>query len=297
MLIYQAFFQSPGETFFNLGFINIRWYGFLFSISILIGLSLSKKLAKTRNIDPESLSEILPSLIICSIIGARAYYVIFEWRQYSGNNFFTSFELFNNSIQIPSFLAIWQGGIAIHGGLIGGLLSIIIFCKSKNIHLKTFIDILIPSIILGQSIGRWGNFFNNEAFGIPTDLPWKLFIPLQNRPIEFINYDFFHPTFLYESLWNFLLFIILIIIFNRQNKTNFMRPGFISCLYLIGYSFGRFWIEALRTDPLCVGGLPPFCNGGIRIAQFISIFLFSSGLIGIFFLKCRVNNGKVRKNG
>ena len=174
MLIYQAFFQSPGETFFNLGFINIRWYGFLFSISILIGLSLSKKLAKTRNIDPESLSEILPSLIICSIIGARAYYVIFEWRQYSGNNFFTSFELFNNSIQIPSFLAVWEGGIAIHGGLIGGLISIIYFCKSKNIHLKTFIDILIPSIILGQSIGRWGNFFNNEAFGVPTNLPWKL---------------------------------------------------------------------------------------------------------------------------
>ncbi len=296
MLTYQAFIQSPGDTFLNLGFLTIRWYGFLISISVVIGLFISKKLAKSRNINPQYISDILPSLIISSIIGARVYYVIFEWRQYSGNNFFTSFELFNNVIQIPSFLAIWQGGIAIHGGLIGGFLCILFFCKSKNIHLKTFIDILIPSIILGQSIGRWGNFFNNEAFGIPTDLPWKLFIPIQNRPIEFINYQFFHPTFIYESLWNFLIFILLITIFYQQNNKNSVRPGFISCLYLIGYSFGRFWIEGLRIDPLCIGGIPPFCDGGLRMAQFISIFLFSSGLIGIFFLRLKSYKNKTRNN-
>jgi phosphatidylglycerol:prolipoprotein diacylglycerol transferase len=297
MLTYQAFIQSPGDTFLNLGFLTIRWYGLLISISVVIGLFISKKLAKSRNINPQYISDILPSLIISSIIGARAYYVIFEWRQYSGNNFFTSFDLFNNVIQIPSFLAIWQGGIAIHGGLIGGFLCILFFCKSKNIHLKTFIDILIPSIILGQSIGRWGNFFNNEAFGIPTDLPWKLFIPIQNRPIEFINYEFFHPTFIYESLWNFLIFILLITIFYQQNNKNSVRPGFISCLYLIGYSFGRFWIEGLRIDPLCIGGIPPFCDGGLRMAQFISIFLFSSGLIGIFFLRLKSYKNKTRNNG
>ena len=297
MLTYQAFIQSPGDTFLNLGFLTIRWYGLLISISVVIGLFISKKLAKSRNINPQYISDILPSLIISSIIGARAYYVIFEWRQYSGNNFFTSFDLFNNVIQIPSFLAIWQGGIAIHGGLIGGFLCILFFCKAKNIHLKTFIDILIPSIILGQSIGRWGNFFNNEAFGIPTDLPWKLFIPIQNRPIEFINYQFFHPTFIYESLWNFLIFILLITIFYQQNNKNSVRPGFISCLYLIGYSFGRFWIEGLRIDPLCIGGIPPFCDGGLRMAQFISIFLFSSGLIGIFFLRLKSYKNKTRNNG
>ncbi len=297
MLTYQAFIQSPGDTFLNLGFLTIRWYGLLISISVVIGLFISKTLAKSRNINPQYISDILPSLIISSIIGARAYYVIFEWRQYSGNNFFTSFDLFNNEIQIPSFLAIWQGGIAIHGGLIGGFLSILFFCKSKNIHLKTFIDILIPSIILGQSIGRWGNFFNNEAFGIPTDLPWKLFIPIQNRPIEFINYQFFHPTFIYESFWDFLIFILLITIFYQQNKKKSVRPGFISCLYLIGYSFGRFWIEGLRIDPLCIGGIPPFCDGGLRMAQFISIFLFSSGLIGIFFLRLKSYKNKTRNNG
>ena len=297
MFIYQAFLQSPGETFFELSFLKIRWYGFLISISVLIGLFISRKLAKARNIDPEYISEILPSLIISTIIGARSYYVIFEWRNYSGNNFFTFFDLFNKTIQLPSFFAIWEGGLAIHGGLIGAFLSIIFFCKSKNIDLKNFIDILIPSIILGQFIGRWGNFFNNEAFGIPTNLPWKLFIPIQNRPVEFINYEFFHPTFLYESLWNFLIFIILMIIFKKENKSKLVKPGFISCLYLIGYSFGRFWIESLRTDPLCIGGIPPFCDGGLRIAQFISIFLFSSGIIGIFFLKSRTYNRKTRKNG
>jgi len=297
MLTFQAFIQSPGETFLNLGLINIRWYGFLISISVLTGLLISKKLAKARNIDPNYITEILPSLIIYSIVGARSYYVFFEWRQFTGNNFFTTLELFNNSIQIPSFLAIWEGGIAIHGGLIGAFLCTILFCKSRKIHLKTFIDILIPSIILGQSIGRWGNFFNNEAFGLPTNLPWKLFVPFQNRPIEFVNYEYFHPTFLYESLWNLMIFIILILIFNKQSKTNFIRPGSISCFYLISYSFGRFWIEALRIDPLCIGGLPPFCDGGIRMAQFISIFLFSSGLIGIFFLRLRINKTNKRNNG
>ena len=126
MLTFQAFIQSPGATFLNFGFLTIRWYGLLISFSVLVGLLLSKKLAKARNINPELISEILPSLIIFSIIGARAYYVIFEWRQYSGENFFTSFKLFNNIIQFPSFLAVWEGGIAIHGGLIGGLISIIL---------------------------------------------------------------------------------------------------------------------------------------------------------------------------
>tara|TARA_Y100001978_G_scaffold197752_2_gene209099 strand:- start:8242 stop:8811 length:570 start_codon:yes stop_codon:yes gene_type:complete len=186
-------------------------------------------------------------------------------------------------------LAIWEGGIAIHGALIGGFLAIIFFCKKKKIPLKTFLDIIMPSVILGQSIGRWGNFFNNEAFGIPTNLYWKLFIPIQNRPIVYINYQFFHPTFLYESLWNFLVFLILIYIFKKQNQVKIFHSGLITCLYIILYSFGRFWIEGLRIDSLCLGGFPPSCEGGIRIAQFISIFLFSSGLIWFYFLRLRVN--------
>ena len=289
MYFYPALLRSPGSQLVNLGFFSIKWYGLLIALSIILGLNLSKKLARYRGIDPHLVSEILPSLILSSIIGARIYYVIFEYRQFSGDNFFTPIKIFNIYLNIPSFLAIWEGGIAIHGALLGGFLSIYLFCKSKKIPLKIFLDLLMPSVILGQAIGRWGNFFNNEAFGIPTNLPWKVFIPLSNRPIIFANYQFFHPTFLYESLWNLLIFILLIYVFNKQNKANSFVPGLITCLYLVTYSFGRFWIEGLRIDSLCLGGYPPYCDGGVRIAQFISIFLFSSGLIWLYFLKFKFN--------
>jgi len=289
MYFYPALLRSPGSQLVNLGFFSIKWYGLLIALSILLGLNLSKKLARSRGIDPHLISEMLPSLVLSSIIGARIYYVIFEYRQFSGDNFFTPIKIFNIYLNIPSSLAIWEGGIAIHGALLGGFLSIYLFCKSKKIPLKIFLDLLMPSVILGQAIGRWGNFFNNEAFGIPTNLPWKVFIPLSNRPIIFANYQFFHPTFLYESLWNLLIFILLIYVFNKQNKENSILPGLITCLYLITYSFGRFWIEGLRIDSLCLGGYPPYCEGGLRIAQFISIFLFSSGLIWLYFLKFKFN--------
>ncbi len=289
MYFHPALLRSPGSQLLNLGFFSIKWYGLLIALSILLGLNLSKKLARSRGIDPSLISEMLPSLVLSSIIGARIYYVIFEYRQFSGDNFFTPIKIFNVYLNIPSSLAIWQGGIAIHGALLGGFLSIYLFCKSKKIPLKIFLDLLMPSVILGQAIGRWGNFFNNEAFGIPTNLPWKVFIPLSNRPIIFANYQFFHPTFLYESLWNLLIFILLIYVFNKQNKESSILPGLITCLYLITYSFGRFWIEGLRIDSLCLGGYPPYCEGGLRIAQFISIFLFSSGLIWLYFLKFKFN--------
>ena len=289
MYFHPALLRSPGSQLVNLGFFSIKWYGLLIALSILLGLNLSKKLARSRGIDPHLISEMLPSLVLSSIIGARIYYVIFEYRQFSGDNFFTPIKIFNIYLNIPSSLAIWEGGIAIHGALLGGFLSIYLFCKSKKIPLKIFLDLLMPSVILGQAIGRWGNFFNNEAFGIPTNLPWKVFIPLSNRPIIFANYQFFHPTFLYESLWNLLIFILLIYVFNKQNKDNSILPGLITCIYLITYSFGRFWIEGLRIDSLCLGGYPPYCEGGLRIAQFISIFLFSSGLIWLYFLKFKIN--------
>ena len=289
MYFHPALIQSPGSQLINLGFISIKWYGLLIAISVLLGLNLSKKLARSRGIDPNLISEILPSLVLSSIIGARVYYVIFEYQQFSGDKFFTTIKILNIYLNIPSFLAIWEGGIAIHGALLGGFLSIYLFCKSKKIPLKIFLDLLMPSVILGQSIGRWGNFFNNEAFGIPTNLPWKLFIPLSNRPDIFANSQYFHPTFLYESLWNLIIFTILIYIFNKQSKDNSITPGLITSLYLVTYSFGRFWIEGLRIDSLCLGGFPPYCEGGLRVAQFISIFLFSSGLVWLYFLKFKFN--------
>ncbi len=289
MFFNPAFLKSPGSQLLNLGFFSLRWYGLLISISIILGLSISKKLAKSRGVNPIYISELLPGLILSSIIGARIYYVVFEYRQFSGDNFFTNLEILNIFIKFPSFLAIWEGGIAIHGALIGGFLSVYLFCKSNKLPLKVCLDVLIPSLILGQSIGRWGNFFNNEAFGVPTNLPWKLFIPLSNRPIIFANSQFFHPTFLYESIWNLIIFFLLIYMFNKQSRENLIKPGLITCTYLITYSFGRFWIEGLRIDSLCLGSYPPLCEGGLRIAQFISLFLFSTGLIWFYFLNFKPN--------
>ena len=275
--------RSPGPELFQLGPFSLRWYGLLIAISVLVGLNLSGELASKKGLKKSLINDLLPILVLASVIGARIYYVAFEWRNYTGKNFWSSINFLNLNIPFPSALEIWGGGIAIHGALIMGTLSIIFFCRWRKEPFWDVMDVLVPSVALGQAIGRWGNFFNNEAFGIPTNLPWKLFIPYRFRPEIFSTQDYFHPTFLYESLWNIFVFGILIFLFRKANKRELKLPtGSLSCLYLIAYSLGRFWIEALRTDPLCLGGVPPFCEGGLRIAQLISLFLISAGVLGIW---------------
>ena len=275
--------RSPGPELIQLGPFSLRWYGLLIAISVLLGLNLSGELASKNGLKKSLINDLLPILVLASVIGARIYYVAFEWRNYTGKNFWSSINFLNLNIPIPSAIEIWGGGIAIHGALIMGTLSIIFFCRWRKEPFWDVIDVLVPSVVLGQAIGRWGNFFNNEAFGIPTSLPWKLFIPYGFRPEIFSTQDYFHPTFLYESIWNIFVFGILIFLFRKANKREIALPsGSLSCLYLITYSLGRLWIEALRTDPLCLGGVPPFCEGGLRIAQLISLILISAGLVGLW---------------
>ena len=277
--------RSPGPELFQLGPFSLRWYGLLIAISVLVGLNLSGDLASKKGLKKSLINDLLPILVLASVIGARIYYVAFEWRNYTGKNFWSSINFLNLNIPIPSAIEIWGGGIAIHGALIMGVLSIIFFCRWKKEPFWDVIDVLVPSVALGQAIGRWGNFFNNEAFGLPTNLPWKLFIPYRFRPEIFSSQEYFHPTFLYESIWNIFVFGMLIFLFRKAFKKELMiPPGSLTCFYLLAYSFGRLWIEALRTDPLCLGGVPPFCEGGIRIAQLISLFLIGTSLLGI----CRI---------
>ena len=180
-------FTSPGEEIFKLGSFRLKWYGVLIATAVLIGVNLSMRLAKSRNVDPEAIADLAIWLVLGAIPAARLYYVAFEWQNYS---------------QHPEqIIKIWEGGIAIHGAIIGGSIAAIIFAKLKQISFWQLADIVAPSVALGQTIGRWGNFFNSEAFGRPTDLPWKLYIPKDRRPFEYLNFDYFHPTFLYESLW------------------------------------------------------------------------------------------------
>ena len=275
--------RSPGPELFQLGPFSLRWYGLLIAFSVLVGLNLSSELASKIGLKKSLINDLLPILVLSSVIGARFYYVAFEWRNYTGKYFWSSINFFNLNIPIPSALEIWGGGIAIHGALIMGTLSIVVFCRWRKEPFWSVLDVLVPSVALGQAIGRWGNFFNNEAFGIPTNLPWKLYIPFKFRPEIFSAQDYFHPTFLYESVWNIFVFGILIFLFKKSTKKEIrLPPGSLSSLYLIGYSLGRFWIEALRTDPLCLAGVPPFCEGGLRVAQLISIFLISFGLLGVW---------------
>ena len=271
-------FQSPGsEIPLPLGPLTLRWYGLLIATAVLIGLYLSSWLAKQRKLENGLISDLLPLLVLFSVVGARIYYVAFEWRNYAGSPL--------------KALAIWEGGIAIHGALIAGTLTLILFCRWRRQPFWDVLDVLVPSVALGQAIGRWGNFFNSEAFGVPTDLPWKLFIPTSSRPLLYSDSEFFHPTFLYESIWNLLLFIVLIAVFRKGIKRSGSVPaGAMSCLYLIGYSLGRVWIEGLRIDPLCIGALPPACEGGVRIAQLMSGVLALLGIFGLWWLYGRKQN-------
>ena len=278
-------FTSPGSELLALGPFTIRWYGLLIAAAVLIGLVLSSRLARARNLEAGLISDLLPLLVLASIVGARIYYVAFEWHNYSGANFWSQINFLWLKLPIPRAFLIWEGGIAIHGALIAGTLILILFCRWRRQPFWDVLDVLVPSVALGQAIGRWGNFFNSEAFGVPTDLPWKLFIPYQDRPGIYADSQFFHPTFLYESIWNFVLFILLIILFRLGLKdTKLLPSGAIACVYLVGYSLGRFWIEGLRIDPLCIGSLPPACEGGLRIAQLVSGLLAMAGVTGLIWL-------------
>ena len=264
-------FVSPGPELFQFGPFTLRWYGLLIASAVLIGLNLSSRLAQQRKLENGLISDLLPLLVLFSVIGARAYYVFFEWHSYSDRPL--------------KALAIWEGGIAIHGALLAGTITLILFCSWRRQPFWDVLDVLVPSVALGQAIGRWGNFFNSEAFGVPTDLPWKLFIPYGSRPLLYADADYFHPTFLYESIWNLALFALLISLFRRGQSGRIHLPaGAMSCLYLIGYSLGRVWIEGLRIDPLCIGALPPACEGGLRMAQVMSATLALAGSFGLWWL-------------
>jgi phosphatidylglycerol:prolipoprotein diacylglycerol transferase len=263
--------QSPGPLLVELGPLAIRWYGLLIAVAVLLGLWVSSQLAKMRGLDPAVISDLLPLIVLSAVIGARLYYVLFEWRQYQ-INWLEAFQ-------------IWKGGIAIHGALLGGSIAVIAYSRWMKLSFWALMDVLLPSVALGQAIGRWGNFFNSEAFGLPTSLPWKLFIPVANRPAAYLNQSWFHPTFLYESIWDLGLFVLLIILF-RQRRTNgewLLPKGGISCVYAFGYSFGRFWIEGLRLDPLCLWGSLGESNC-LRMAQLVSLLLAIAGAAGLAWL-------------
>jgi phosphatidylglycerol:prolipoprotein diacylglycerol transferase len=262
-MLFGFVFRSPGPILFELGPISVRWYGFLIAMAVLLGVTLSQYLARRRSIDPDLVGDLAIWLVIGAIFGARLYYVLFQWKEYASHP--------------ADIIAIWKGGIAIHGAIMGGVFASWLFARYHRVSLWPLLDVVVPSLILGQAIGRWGNFFNAEAFGNPTDLPWKLFIPPANRPLKYIATDYFHPTFLYESIWNLGVFILLISLFFWGLKhPEKLKVGTLALAYCVAYSLGRVWIEGLRTDSLMLGSL--------KMAQMISLGAIAFGIFGLFWL-------------
>lgn len=262
-------FTSPGAVAIKFGGFELRWYGLLIAIAVLIGTYLAQKLAVERGRNPDLIADLTIWLVVGAVPMARAYYVLFSWERFQN----APGVAVMGGFVVPRVLAIWEGGIAIHGAIIGGAIAAIIFAKLNRVSVWQLADLCMPSLILGQAIGRWGNFFNSEAFGVPTDLPWKLFIPSMRRPAELYHEAFFHPTFLYESVWNLLIFGLLLGIFKRFPQA---KEGTLVMVYLIGYSLGRLWIEGLRTDSLMLGTW--------RIAQVISLVAIALGIAGLWWL-------------
>ena len=260
--------QSPGSVAFTILGIDIMWYGILITSGIILAAFICCKRASKHGITSDT---VLNFVIICipvAIIGARLYYVVFNWSYYAGD--------------ILRIINTRAGGLAIHGGIIGGVITILVYSKKHNKKINEIIkymDICTFGLILGQIIGRWGNFFNSEAHGGETTRLFleKIHIPSFIINGMYINGIYYHPTFFYESILNLIGLITLLIV--RKNKN--IKNGMLLSIYLIWYSIVRFFIEALRTDSLMLGTL--------KMAQVISIILFITGII-IFIISLKKGN-------
>ncbi|CXH58559.1 prolipoprotein diacylglyceryl transferase [Staphylococcus aureus] len=249
---------------FNLGPLSVRWYGIIIAVGILLGYFVAQRALVKAGLHKDTLVDIIFYSALFGFIAARIYFVIFQWPYYAEN---------------PSeIIKIWHGGIAIHGGLIGGFIAGVIVCKVKNSNPFQIGDIVAPSIILAQGIGRWGNFMNHEAHGGPVSRAFLEQLHLPNFIIEnmYINGQYYHPTFLYESIWDVAGFIILV------NIRKHLKLGETFFLYLTWYSIGRFFIEGLRTDSLML-------TSNIRVAQLVSILLILISISLIVYRRIKYN--------
>ncbi|TLV97503.1 prolipoprotein diacylglyceryl transferase [Staphylococcus aureus] len=249
---------------FNLGPLSVRWYGIIIAVGILLGYFVAQRALVKAGLHKDTLVDIIFYSALFGFIVARIYFVIFQWPYYAENP--------------GEIIKIWHGGIAIHGGLIGGFIAGVIVCKVKNLNPFQIGDIVAPSIILAQGIGRWGNFMNHEAHGGPVSRAFLEQLHLPNFIIEnmYINGQYYHPTFLYESIWDVAGFIILV------NIRKHLKLGETFFLYLTWYSIGRFFIEGLRTDSLML-------TSNIRVAQLVSILLILISISLIVYRRIKYN--------
>ena len=256
-------FVSPSAVAFKVFNYQVRWYGICMFFAILCGILVILQIAKKfyKEYSEDFLLDLALVLILSGILGARLYYVILDYK------YFLKFPL--------EIFAVWQGGLSIHGAILGAMIAGGIFVRKKGFDFLKTADLCSFGLVSGQIIGRWGNFFNSEAFGLPCNLPWKLYIPIKSRPLSYLFYNYFHPTFLYESIGSLVILIVLLV-FRFKNQE--IKPGTIFFLYLTLYSALRIVIESFRIDSV-------LSFGNLHIAHIVSAIMFLIGLLGLFFIR------------
>ena len=252
---------SPTAILVSIGPLSIHWYGFFIVLGILAGLLTVLKAAKYLKITSDEVYNLAFYLIIFSLIGARVYDIFLEWPYFSTH---------------PSeMIAVWHGGLAIHGAIIGGVATLLVYVWRTKQSFWRWADLLILGLPIGQAMGRWGNYFNQELFGWPTNLPWGIYIKPENRPTEFANSNYFQPAFLYESILNFLNFLVLIILFSKKTKWK-LKEGSLALVYLVNYSVIRIIMELVRIDetPVVFGWRVPILVSLVVIILAVSFLIY-----------------------
>lgn len=279
----NIYLKNVPKTFEIFGF-EIALYGVIIAIGMLLAIMLAAYVAKKSGQNPDMYWDLAITALICGVLGARIYYVIFSWDSYKDN--------------LWSIFNIRQGGLAIYGGIIGGFLAMAVFAKIKKQRYILMADTVVPAIALGQIIGRWGNFFNREVFGEYTDNLFAMRLPidavrqsdisvaLASHIEEGTNYIQVHPTFLYEGMWNLMLLVLMLLLWRYKRF-----DGEVALLYFGGYGLGRFFIEGIRTDQLHIG------NTGIAVSQLLGIVLFIAAVITevVVLIKISKKNKKIVK--
>jgi len=240
---------SPGSDSLSIFGLELRFYGLMIALGVLAGVEITRRRQAARGGDPDDWSSIAMWAVPAGLIGARLYHVITDWRRFEDD----WLQVFN----------IRAGGLGIPGGVLLGTLVGLYVAKRKGLRLPIALDIAAPAIPIAQAIGRLGNWFNQELFGEPTTVPWALEIDPEHRPVGYLDYETFHPTFAYEALWNLALVGVLIWI----DKRRVLRPGYLLAVYVAGYSMGRLWVELLRIDPASL-------ILGIRVNVWMSVIAF-----------------------
>jgi phosphatidylglycerol:prolipoprotein diacylglycerol transferase len=222
--------------------LSIRWYAIFILTGIVAALLVMRWLARERGLDPDFPLDAAPWVILAALIGARGYYLLLKWSYYLDHP--------------TEAINVRLGGLTVHGAIVGGVLALYLYCRRREQRFLTWGDLTAAALPVGQAIGRWGNWANQEAFGRPSDLPWAVEIDPVNRPAAYAEYATFHPAFLYESICDLLIAVLLIWIVRTMPKHSFWREGDAIWIYCVLYGAVRFGIESLRTDSLTIGPYP-----------------------------------------